>query len=372
MKILSVFGTRPEAIKMAPVIAELNKDSRFKNRVCLSGQHRSMLDQVIDFFEIPVDHDLNIMRDNQSLAEVSAAILTGIDAIIKTEQPDLMLVHGDTNTTLSASLAAYYNRVKIGHIEAGLRTYDLFSPWPEEANRRITDLLSQKYFAPTDLAKTNLEKENIEESSIVVTGNTVIDALLFARNKIGKTPHLLNALRKRYNFLTNTKKLILVTGHRRENFGDGLSSICTALKEISSQNDVEIVYPVHKNPNVQDIIFRRLNNIANIHLIDPLDYPDFVYLMDRSHLILTDSGGIQEEAPSLNKPVLVMREVTERPEGIDAGTLKLVGTDPSKIIENVHMLLTDKTAYSRMAIANNPYGDGKAAKRIVDALYYDR
>ncbi len=369
MKILTVFGTRPEAIKMAPVIAALNADPRFDNKVCLSGQHRSMLDQVINFFDIPVEYDLNVMQENQSLSHTTAAILSKVDDIIKQESPDCIMVHGDTNTTMSVSLAAFFNKVRIAHIEAGLRTNNLLAPWPEEANRRITDLLAHQYFAPTNTAKHNLEQERILSEKITVTGNTVIDALFMAQEKITANKPLQETLDQRFSYLNKDNNLILVTGHRRENHGDGLTSICHALMNIADNNPVDIIYPVHKNPNVKDIVHKHLGGKRNIHLIEPLGYPDFVYLMNQSYLILTDSGGIQEEAPSLNKPVLVMREVTERPEGIEAGTLKLVGTHSAKIVENVHTLLKNKDAYFKMANARNPYGDGKAAKRIIDALY---
>ncbi|UTW54405.1 non-hydrolyzing UDP-N-acetylglucosamine 2-epimerase [Kordiimonas sp. SCSIO 12610] len=372
MKILTVLGTRPEAIKMAPVISVLAADPRFESKVCVTGQHRGMLDQVIRFFEINVDFDLNVMKENQSLADTTSAILKGLDDIIKQACPDLILVHGDTNTTLSASLAAYYNQVDIGHVEAGLRTHDLYSPWPEEGNRRITDLLSSKFFAPTELAKANLVKEGVEATKITVSGNTVVDALLNAKAHIDNNPALSKDLQDRYSFLDKNKRLILVTGHRRENFGKGVQEICSALQKIAKMDDIQIIYPVHRNPNIQEPVFAALQSSANIHLIPPLDYPDFVYLMNRSYLILTDSGGIQEEAPSLNKPVLVMRDVTERPEGLRAGTLKLVGTNAEKIVENVHTLLRDNGAYSAMANADNPYGDGQASKRIVDALYNDK
>lgn len=371
MKILTVFGTRPEAIKMAPVISALDNDTDIIHKTCVSAQHRDMLDQVISFFNITIDYDLNIMRTDQSLTETTAAILNELANIIKDEQPDMILVHGDTNTTMAASLVAFFHKIRIGHVEAGLRTYDLQAPWPEEANRRITDLLSNQYFAPTEHAKNNLTREGVETTSITVTGNTVIDALLMAQRKIQDDTSLNETLQNRYAFLDQGKKLILVTGHRRENFGEGLSSICLAIQDIAKFGDTEIVYPVHRNPNVQSTVQDMLDGTPGVHLIDPLDYPDFVYLMDRSYLILTDSGGIQEEAPALDKPVLVMRDVTERPEGIDAGTLKLVGTIREKIIKNVHTLLTDKAAYSAMANAVNPYGDGMAAMKIVDAIKHD-
>ena len=368
MKILQVFGTRPEAIKMAPVVSTFENDESFDNKVCITAQHRGMLDQVIDFFGIRVDYDLDIMQSAQSLPEVTARILTGLNPILEQDRPDLVLVHGDTNTTMSASLAAFYNKIAIGHVEAGLRTHDLYSPWPEEANRLIADGLAQLCFAPTVGAQANLIKENIDPSKVIVTGNTVVDALVMAREKIKSDPATIETFEKQFSFLDPSKKLLLVTGHRRESFGDGFKNICGALTELSARPDVEILYPVHLNPNVKGPVHEMLSRLENVHLIEPQNYPAFVYLMDRSYMILTDSGGVQEEAPSLGKPVLVMRDTTERPEAIEAGTVKLVGTDKRKIIHEATQLLDHLDQYQNMAQAHNPYGDGTAAPKILEVV----
>lgn len=368
MKVLQVFGTRPEAIKMAPVVKALESHPTLVNRVCVTAQHRDMLDQVTGFFDIRVDHDLDIMRNAQSLADVTARVLTGLSLVLQTEKPDLILVHGDTNTTMSSALAAFYQSIPIGHVEAGLRTYNLRSPWPEEAARQVTDRISDLCFAPTTKAAENLAKEQIDPSRIVVTGNTVVDALLMARRQIQSKFSLQEELQKRFSFLDQTKKLILVTGHRRESFGDGFQNICKGLATIALRTDVEILYPVHLNPNVKKPVHDLLGSKSNIHLIEPQDYSAFVYLMDRSHLILTDSGGIQEEAPSIGKPVLVMRDNTERPEAVEAGTVKLVGTDPNKLVNASFELIDNQKAYEAMSMAHNPYGDGTAARQIVEAI----
>lgn len=368
MKVLQIFGTRPEAIKMAPVVHAFEAHESIENRVCITAQHRDMLDQVLAFFELRVDHDLNIMREAQGLADVTCRIVNGLTEVFTAEKPDLVLVHGDTNTTMSASLAAYYQQIPVGHVEAGLRTHNIYSPWPEEANRLITDNLSAHCFAPTINSRNNLLKENIDPSKITVTGNTVIDALFIARDRIlGDTANA-SEFDETFSFLDSTKHLILVTGHRRESFGGGFENICKALSNISERDDVEILYPVHLNPNVQEPVHRHLGDKSNIHLIGPQDYPAFVYLMNRCHLILTDSGGVQEEAPSLGKPVLVMRDTTERPEAVTAGTVKLVGTDKNVIFKETVALLDDAAHYMKMAEAHNPYGDGTAAHQILKVV----
>ncbi|SMH54538.1 UDP-N-Acetylglucosamine 2-epimerase [Maritimibacter sp. HL-12] len=368
-KVLTVFGTRPEAIKMAPVVEALRDDPRFDARVCITAQHREMLDQVLTLFDIVPAHDLNIMSPGQSLHQVTSRILTGLAPVLQAEKPDLVLVHGDTATTLATSLAAYYAQVPVGHVEAGLRTGNMRSPWPEEGNRRVAGALAELHFAPTEKARENLVAENIAKDTITVTGNTVIDALFLVRDRIDADPALTQEMAERFSYLDPSRKLILVTGHRRESFGGGFERICQALREISDNHpDAEILYPVHLNPNVQGPVNRLLKGIGNVHLIEPLDYLPFVFLMARAHLILTDSGGIQEEAPSLGKPVLVMRETTERPEAVEAGTVRLVGTDVALIVAEVGRLMTDHAAYEGMSRAHNPYGDGKACGRILDAL----
>ena len=368
-KVLTVFGTRPEAIKMAPLVHALAESSGIDARVCVTAQHREMLDQVLDLFLIKPDYDLNIMQPGQDLHGITSNILNGIRPVLEDFKPNIVLVHGDTTTTLATSLAAFYQQIAIGHVEAGLRTGDLYSPWPEEANRKLTSALTRFHFAPTAVAEHNLLAENVAAQQIVVTGNTVIDALLWVKQKVESNSELQYQLSERFAFLNRDKKLILVTGHRRENFGGGFERICQALKAIANEHsDVEILYPVHLNPNVQQPVNRLLEDVENIHLIEPQDYLPFVYLMMRAHIILTDSGGIQEEAPSLGKPVLVMRDTSERPEAIKSGTVKLVGTDPQKIINGIRSLLSDQKAYIDMSRAHNPYGDGKACARIVEYL----
>ena len=376
-KIMLIFGTRPEAIKLAPIIQRLKAEgSKFKPIVCVTAQHREMLDQVLNLFEIEPDYDLNIMIDNQDLFDVTVKALNGLKEILKKEKPDIALVQGDTTTSFVASLAAFYLKIPLGHVEAGLRTYNKYSPFPEEKNRHLTGVLADYHFAPTEWAKNNLLKENAPEDRIWVTGNTVIDALLWVvsrQKSAGGEQYWNRYFKERWGLTlttnTNTCKLILVTGHRRENFGEGFRNICLALKEIAKdRHDIKIVYPVHLNPNVQKPVRDILSDIPNIYLIGPLDYEPFVYLMEKAHLILTDSGGIQEEAPSLGKPVLVMRNVTERPEGIEAGVVKLVGTNEDKIVAETQRLLDNRETYEKMAKAANPYGDGKAAQRIVNIL----
>ncbi len=396
IKVLFAFGTRPEAIKLAPVIRELRSHSgKFTVIVCVTAQHRQMLDQVLNLFDIKPDYDLNIMKNNQSLFDVTTKGLLGIKKVLEKEKPDILLVQGDTTTTFVASLSAFYLKIPIGHVEAGLRTNDKYQPFPEEINRRLTTHIADLHFAPTEKAKQNLLSEGISENKIFVTGNTVIDALLYILEKQKSArykDYLERCFLNNYGINFDGQQIILVTGHRRENFGEGFENICYALKEIAEKNeDVIIIYPVHLNPNVQKPVYqilgsnsipksrdkshatgqansRNSKNPRNIYLIDPLDYEAFVYLMSKSYLILTDSGGIQEEAPSLGKPVLVMRSLTERPEAVDAGTVKIVGTDQSKIIQETKLLLDNHKEYEKMARAINPYGDGKAAKRIVDIL----
>jgi UDP-N-acetylglucosamine 2-epimerase (non-hydrolysing) len=369
MKILTVFGTRPEAIKMAPLVLMLANNKNFDTRVCVTAQHREMLDQVLDLFSIIPDYDLNIMKPGQDLNDITTAILKNMKGILSDFKPDIVLVHGDTATTFATALACYYQKIAIGHVEAGLRTGNLYSPWPEEANRKLTGAITTWHFAPTAIAKQNLLNEGVNEASIVVTGNTVIDALFEVIDKLNSDTSLSDKLMVRFDFLSTDKKLVLVTGHRRESFGDGFERICTALARVAEANpNVQIVYPVHLNPNVQEPVNRILSNHRNIFLIEPLDYLPFVYLMNRATVILTDSGGIQEEAPSLGKPVLVMRDTTERPEAISAGTVKLVGTDSNVIFESLTELLNDREAYELMSKAHNPYGDGKACSSIIQAL----
>ncbi|HYS43917.1 MAG TPA: UDP-N-acetylglucosamine 2-epimerase (non-hydrolyzing) [Geobacteraceae bacterium] len=380
MKILSIFGTRPEAIKMAPVLKELERHpERFASRVCVTAQHRQMLDQVLNLFEIRPAYDLDLMRPGQDLFDITANVLLGLKGVLEAERPDLVLVHGDTTTTMAATLAAYYCRIPVGHVEAGLRTHNKYAPFPEEINRRVTGAVADLHFAPTPWARDNLLREGVAAAAIHVTGNTVIDALLAVVGKVRQPEHeaeivayLRHRLPKNSSLLTrHPSRVILVTGHRRENFGEGFENICRALADIATARpDVEIVYPVHLNPNVQEPVRRILGEerLTNVHLIEPVDYLPFVWLMDRSHLIITDSGGVQEEAPSLGKPVLVMRETTERPEAVEAGTVKLVGTDRERIVSEALQLLDDTEAYRAMSLAHNPYGDGKAAERIVAAL----
>lgn len=379
--IMLVFGTRPEAIKMAPLVKEVQKyPEQFKTIVCVTGQHREMLDQVLDLFEITPDYDLNIMKRGQDLYDVTARVLVGMRDVLKEAQPDVVLVHGDTTTSTAAALASFYQQIPVGHVEAGLRTHNIYSPWPEEMNRLITGRIATYHFSPTPLSKENLLKENVAESAITVTGNTVIDALYMVVDKIKKNSTLSNelaALLKTAGYdtsrLANGKKLVLITGHRRENFGDGFINMCTAIKDLTKKYpDVDFVYPMHLNPNVRkpihEVFGEDLSNLGNMFFIEPLEYLSFVYLMEQSNIVLTDSGGIQEEAPGLGKPVLVMRDTTERPEALEAGTVKLVGTNYDKIVSEVSDLLDDAEYYNIMSQAVNPYGDGLACGRIVETL----
>ncbi|WP_298269686.1 non-hydrolyzing UDP-N-acetylglucosamine 2-epimerase [Geobacter sp.] len=372
LRVLSVFGTRPEAIKMAPVVKELEKrPEAFKSVVCVTAQHRQMLDQVLNLFDIKPDYDLDIMRPGQDLFDITCNVLQGLKQVLEKERPDIVLVHGDTSTTMAASIAAYYCRIRVGHVEAGLRTHNKFSPFPEEINRRVTGALTDLHFAPTEASRRNLLREGVADETISVTGNTVVDALLAVADQVNTNSAISTQFASDFSFLDHRKRLILVTGHRRENFGAGFENICYALADVARSNaDVEILYPVHLNPNVQEPVRRILGNgkISNVHLIEPVDYLPFVYLMNRSHLIITDSGGVQEEAPSLGKPVLVMRDTTERPEAVEAGTVKLVGTDRAAIVKETNVLLDDAMAYEAMSKAHNPYGDGNAAARICEAL----
>lgn len=367
MNLLVCFGTRPEAIKMASLVHKLKESPSFKVKVCVTAQHRQMLDQVLDFFELIPDYDLDIMQDNQSLNALSGRIFLKIDGVLEDFKPNIVLVHGDTTTSTVCAWAAFHRHIKVAHIEAGLRTFNKFSPFPEELNRQLTSRISDYHFAPTSQSQQNLLRENIAAKNIVVTGNTVIDSLLWTVEKLenGYINSKITELKLMLNF---SKKIILVTGHRRENFGEGFFSISKALKHLAENNDVEIVYPVHLNPQVQKPVMEILSGISNIHLIAPLDYPSFVWLMSKSYLIITDSGGIQEEAPSLGKPVLVLRETTERPEAVSEGTVKLVGTNTEKIIDVAQHLLDNVDDYKKMSRAHNPYGDGQAVVRIVKYL----
>lgn len=382
-KVLLVFGTRPEAIKMAPLVMELQKQKeRIETVVCVTGQHREMLDQVLEIFDIKPDYDLNIMKRGQDLYDVTARVLTGMREVLKEIKPDIVLVHGDTTTSTAAALAAFYQQIPVGHVEAGLRTHNIYSPWPEEMNRLLTGRLATYHFSPTPLSRNNLIKESINDRNIIVTGNTVIDALYWVVDKIKNNKELDNELESvlskagyDVNRLDNGKKLVLITGHRRENFGDGFINMCTAIKDLTIKHpNVDFVYPMHLNPNVRkpihEVFGEDLSGLKNMFFIEPLEYLSFVYLMEKSSIVLTDSGGIQEEAPGLGKPVLVMRDTTERPEALDAGTVKLVGTDYNKIVNEVSSLIDDKTAYEKMSKAVNPYGDGLACRRIVNALLY--
>jgi len=374
-KVLIVFGTRPEAIKMAPLVNEfLNNKNKFDTKVCVTAQHREMLDQVLEIFDIKPDYDLNIMKPGQDLYDVTSNVLLGLKDVLDEFEPSLVFVHGDTTTTFSASLACFYKKIDIAHVEAGLRTNNIYSPWPEEGNRVLTSKLAKYHFAPTQMSKDNLLKENIDPNSVEVVGNSVIDALLDIVGKISSNVEMKNMLIEKiasFGFdlqysLENNKKIILVTGHRRENFGEGIQNICGALKEIAQRNkDINIVYPMHLNPNIRRPVIEILGEIDNIYLIEPLDYEPFLFLMSQSHLILTDSGGIQEEAPSLGKPVLVLRDTTERPEALIAGTVKLVGTNKKQIVDEVEALLSNSLAYSQMSKSHNPYGDGDTCKKIV-------
>lgn len=382
-KVLLVFGTRPEAIKMAPLVMELQKQKeRIETVVCVTGQHREMLDQVLEIFDIKPDYDLNIMKRGQDLYDVTARVLTGMREVLKEIKPDIVLVHGDTTTSTAAALAAFYQQIPVGHVEAGLRTHNIYSPWPEEMNRLLTGRLATYHFSPTPLSRNNLIKESINDRNIIVTGNTVIDALYWVVDKIKNNKELDNELESvlskagyDVNRLDNGKKLVLITGHRRENFGDGFINMCTAIKDLTIKHpNVDFVYPMHLNPNVRkpihEVFEEDLSGLKNMFFIEPLEYLSFVYLMEKSSIVLTDSGGIQEEAPGLGKPVLVMRDTTERPEALNAGTVKLVGTDYNKIVNEVSSLIDDKAAYEKMSKAVNPYGDGLACGRIVNALLY--
>ena len=381
--IMLVFGTRPEAIKMAPLVKEFQKyPNRFKTIVCVTGQHRQMLDQVLKIFGIKPDYDLDIMRQGQDLYDVTARVLTGMRDVLADAKPDVVLVHGDTTTSTAASLAAFYAQIAVGHVEAGLRTHNIYSPWPEEMNRLLTGRLATYHFSPTPLSRNNLIKESVDDRNIIITGNTVIDALYWVVDKIKNNKELDNELEDilskagyDVNRLNNGKKLVLITGHRRENFGDGFINMCTAIKDLTVKYpDLDFVYPMHLNPNVRkpihEVFGENLSGLKNMFFIEPLEYLSFVYLMEKSSIVLTDSGGIQEEAPGLGKPVLVMRDTTERPEALDAGTVKLVGTDYNKIVNEVSSLIDDKAAYEKMSKAVNPYGDGLACGRIVNALLY--
>ena len=380
-KIMLVFGTRPEAIKMAPLVKCLQeRDKEFETIVCVTGQHREMLDQVLKIFDIDPEFDLNIMKPGQDLYDITSWVLLGMRDVLSQVNPDVVLVHGDTTTSTATALAAFYKQIPVGHVEAGLRTHNIYSPWPEEMNRQITGRIATLDFAPTPLSRQNLLDEGVPEEHIYVTGNTVIDALHIVVNKIKSDSQLSDAIAEDLktqgydvNRLDSGRKLVLITGHRRENFGDGFLNICKAIKHLSEKyQDVDFVYPMHLNPNVRkpihEIFGKNLNNLGNLFFIEPLEYLDFVFLMEKSTIVLTDSGGIQEEAPGLGKPVLVMRDTTERPEALDAGTVKLVGTDYNKIVDNVSLLLDDEKEYDIMSRANNPYGDGKASQRIADAL----
>ena len=382
-KVMLVFGTRPEAIKMAPLVKEFQKQpKRIETVVCVTGQHREMLDQVLKIFDIKPDYDLNIMKQGQDLYDVTARVLTGMRDVLKEVKPDVVLVHGDTTTSTAAALAAFYQQIPVGHVEAGLRTHNIYSPWPEEMNRLLTGRLATYHFSPTPLSRNNLIKESVDDRNIIITGNTVIDALYWVVDKIKNNKELDNELEDilskagyDVNRLNNGKKLVLITGHRRENFGDGFINMCTAIKDLTVKYpDLDFVYPMHLNPNVRkpihEVFGENLSGLKNMFFIEPLEYSSFVYLMEKSSIVLTDSGGIQEEAPGLGKPVLVMRDTTERPEALDAGTVKLVGTDYNKIVNEVSSLIDDKAAYEKMSKAVNPYGDGLACGRIVNALLY--
>lgn len=367
-RVLIVFGTRPEAIKMAPVVSALQEHPDFETRVCVTAQHREMLDQVLSLFKITPDFDLDLMTSGQTLADISSRVLQGITGVLAQWRPDLVLVHGDTSTTAMTAIACFYQRISVGHVEAGLRTGNMSSPWPEEFNRRLAGLVTRLHFAPTEQARSNLLAERIPAEWIEVTGNTVIDALLHVSGRIDRDRDLQSQFHEKFNFLDARKRILLVTGHRRENFGDGMESICRGLLALSKRGDLEIVYPVHRNPNVTGPVEEHLAKQPNIHLLAPQDYLSFVYLMKRCQVVLTDSGGIQEEAPALGKPVLVMRDTTERPEAVEAGTVRLVGTDATSIEREVATLLDDRQAYLRMSTSKNPYGDGTAAQQICHSV----
>lgn len=368
MKILTVIGTRPEAIKMALLVRKLKQTSGIDAKLCVTGQHRQMLDQILDLFGIVPEYDLNIMKKNQDLTDISCSVLRGVREVLSDFKPDRITVHGDTTTTLFATLAGYYAQIPVNHVEAGLRTNNINSPWPEEINRRLTGGIADRHYAPTEKASENLIKENISKEKIIVTGNTVIDSLNWVINELKSNPKLRQECIENFSYLDGNKRVILVTGHRRESFGRGFEDICRALLQLSERDDVQIVYPVHLNPNVQEPVYRLLGGKGNIYLLPPLDYLPFVFLMDYASIIITDSGGIQEEAPSLGVPVLVTRTTTERPEAVMAGTVKLVGSDPGKIVGEAHRLLDDTRYYSAISYAHNPYGDGNACKRIIEDL----
>ena len=369
MKVLTVFGTRPEAIKMAPLVLALASHPEIEAKVCVTAQHRQMLDQVLSLFEITPDYDLDIMKPGQDLFSITSSILERMKEVLNDFKPDYIFVHGDTSTTFAAALAAFYCQIKIGHVEAGLRTHNLYSPWPEEANRQLTGRLAQLHFAPTEQSRTNLLEERVNAEQIYVTGNTVNDALFIVREKLQQDIKLKQEMQSRFEFLSPERKMVLITGHRRENFGDGFERICAAIAQLAAKNPaVDFVYPMHLNPNIREPVSRILNGLNNVHLIEPQDYLPFVYLMMSSYIILTDSGGIQEEAPSLGKPVLVMRDNTERPEAVAAGTVKMVGTDMARIVAGVQSLLDDENEYNAMSFAHNPYGDGTASQQIINAL----
>ncbi|WP_281547001.1 UDP-N-acetylglucosamine 2-epimerase (non-hydrolyzing) [Pseudoalteromonas sp. PAR1] len=369
MKVLTVFGTRPEAIKMAPLVLALENDARIEAKVCVTAQHREMLDQVLELFQITPYYDLNIMKAGQDLYDITSKILLGLRDVLDEFKPDWVLVHGDTTTTFAASMAAFYKQIKVGHVEAGLRTGNLYSPWPEEANRTLTGVLTAKHFAPTQASADNLLREHVSKNAIFVTGNTVIDALLQVKNNVLPKDDVQQQLTDKFAEILD-KPYVLITGHRRESFGGGFERICQSISSLASKYpDYNFVYPVHLNPNVQEPVKRLLADKSNVKLIDPQDYLPFVFLMNQAYLILTDSGGVQEEAPSLGKPVLVMRDTTERPEAVAAGTVKLVGTDTDKIINAVSELIENKETYKEMSFAHNPYGDGKACERIIEGLF---
>lgn len=368
MKVMIVFGTRPEAIKMAPVVKKFQSHKTIQTVVCVTGQHRSMLDQVLSIFDIVPDIDLDIMQPGQTLTDITVNVLRGMEEVLKRERPDVLLVHGDTTTAMASALAAFYQQIPVGHVEAGLRTRDIHRPWPEEMNRCVIDVVGRWLFAPTDLSRQALLDERVAPERISVTGNTVIDALLMAAEAIRSKPERQDSFARQFEFLDPSKRLILVTGHRRENFGDGLRRMCEALASLASRGDVQIVYPVHLNQNVQEAARKTLSGVDDVHLIDPLEYLPFIYLMERAHLIVTDSGGIQEEAPSLGKPVLVTRDVTERPEAVAAGTARLVGTDPDRIVREATLLLDSEEEYLRVSQIKNPYGDGTASDRILEII----
>lgn len=368
MKVLIVFGTRPEAIKMAPVVRRFRSDPRFETIVCVTGQHRSMLDQVLSIFDIEPDIDLNIMQPGQSLTDITVAVLRGMEGVIAAHRPDAMLVHGDTTTAMAAAMAGFYGQVPVGHVEAGLRTRDLSRPWPEEMNRCYIDTVGRWLFAPTEQSRDALKAEQVDDSRIWVTGNTVIDALLIARDIVNADAGRKAAFDETFSYLDPAKRLVLVTGHRRENFGGGLERMCAALARVAARGDAQVVYPVHLNENVQKAARKTLSGVSDVFLIEPQEYLPFIYLMERAHILVTDSGGIQEEAPALGKPVLVTRDVTERPEAVAAGTARLVGTDPDRIVAEASRLFDDEALYRRVSETKNPYGDGMAAGRIAEVI----